>query len=66
MIYIITFPQFESLVAENLTPKEIQQIKIIKSKMVNDEYAGYSPEEQNKRKQIQDIIGTKKASMVRI
>ena len=58
-LFIISFSGFNSIFAENLTESEINQIENIKSKMSDDEYAGYSPEEQNKRNNIQLIVGSK-------
>jgi len=42
-----------------LTAKEIDTIKSIKSTMSFDEYAGYSPEEQGKYEQIQNLISNR-------
>jgi hypothetical protein len=57
--YHISFPKFTSLFCFDLTAKEIDTIKSIKSTMSFDEYAGYSPEEQGKYEQIQNLISNR-------
>lgn len=61
---LIGFPKFQSIVAKNLTREEIVSIIKIKNTMVYGEYAGYSPQEQDKRKSIEEIVGDKKIEVV--
>ena len=58
-ITIINCGHFESIVADSLTFSEMEQIKLIKQTLSHDEYAGYSPTEQNKYKNILKIVGNK-------
>lgn len=56
MITIITFLHFNEIcVSGSVCPNDMQKIKNIKKTMSSDEYAGYSPSEQNKYKAIEKI-----------
>lgn len=54
--YRITFPKFNTILAHNLTDHEIQVIKNWKDKLSYDEYAGYSPKQQQIRKNIKRFV----------
>ena len=66
MVYLITFSNFESVVAENLTADDVKKIQSIKRTMSKDRYAGYSPEEQIKRRTILEILGNKVATVITV
>lgn len=56
---LITFRNFESILARDLNNEEIAKIAAIKATMSFSEEAGYSPEEQKKREDIKKICGNK-------
>jgi len=58
-IYKIWFPSFESIVARDLTHSEVEQILSIRKTMVRDEYASYSPTEQDKYHKVIKLIEKK-------
>ena len=66
--YLVNFHSFQSILAVDLKKEEIKSIKLIKDTMSHDDYAGYSPGEQQKWKDIKNLIGKRaiKYSALRI
>ncbi len=56
-VTIIHYPKFEHTVCDKEIPEPvIEAVKKILARMSTDEYAGYHPDEQGMRKQIEDLI----------
>jgi hypothetical protein len=57
--YLITFSNFQSILAVNLTPSQIKEIKMLRDGITSDDYGGYSPSQQKLYRQIKKVIGRK-------
>lgn len=53
-LFTISFPAFESLLARDVTPEQIKALRALD--FVRDEYAGYSPSEQEKYARAKRIL----------
>lgn len=65
-LYLIQFPWFDSILCKNLSPEQIQAVTEIRNTMSRDEYAGYHPDEQAKRRSIIDIVKDQRITVTRI
>ncbi len=57
-ICIVYCGTFKSIIVNNPTEEEIIIIKQIKKKLSHDEYAGYSPEQQNIYSELVNFINS--------
>lgn len=56
MIYEIYFHAFSSILAKDLTDEERKKIREIKQIEVIDEYAGYSPRQQQMHEDVEEYV----------
>jgi len=54
--YLICCKSFSSLLAFDLSEEEISHLKVLYSKLSFDEYAGYSPDQQAIRKEMERYV----------